>query len=187
MTVIIDDEPLCPDTYGLETVGQLLAHVRRRSNRLVTTVLIDGQEPDPTDMAPLRSSPLKGKTIYIETQEPRQMALDAIGLIQEQFTTADALRIDAADLLQRGEPTRAMEKLGHCFTAWHHAQQSVLQTAQLMRIDLNALEVDGAPLVSLIGDFTGQLRQIKTALMVITTTELETSLNRFNSLISVVK
>jgi len=45
MSVTIDREPLAVRELGLQTVGQVLAHVAK-DNRLVVQVLIDGQEPD---------------------------------------------------------------------------------------------------------------------------------------------
>ena len=57
-----------------------------------------------------------------------------------------------------------MERLSGCFSTWQNAQESVLKTAQLLRIDLNAVQVAGRSLTTLLHDFTEQLRQIKSAL-----------------------
>ena len=45
MSVTVDDELLPADEMGLQTVGQVLAHLQKE-NRLVVQVLIDGHEPD---------------------------------------------------------------------------------------------------------------------------------------------
>ena len=57
-----------------------------------------------------------------------------------------------------------MEKLSGCFTTWQHAQESVLKTAQILRLDLSTLIVDGLSLTDLLAEFTAQLRDIKSAL-----------------------
>jgi hypothetical protein len=57
-----------------------------------------------------------------------------------------------------------MEKLSGCFSTWQHAQESVLKTAQLLRLDLAAVRADGQPLTSMVREFADQLRQIKSAL-----------------------
>ncbi len=162
-SVTVDDRQLPTVEMGLSTVGHVLSHLQK-SNRMVVHVLIDGHEPDTTDMDAVRAAPLAGRTIYIETAEPRAMALEVIESVTAQVGDADALRTEAADLLSKGEHSKAMSMLGGCFTVWHAAQQSLVNIAQLLRIDLNRLEVDGQPLSSVISDLSTQLRNVKDAL-----------------------
>src|SRR6185436_47044 len=115
-------------------------------NRLVVNLLIDGRAPDLTRLGHLRAAPLAGHTLYIETAEPREMALDAIDEVDAQLREADRLRTEAVDLLHRNQPPAAMEKLSGCFGTWHNAQDSLLKTAQLLRIDLNTIRVDDGSL-----------------------------------------
>jgi len=77
MSVTVDDRPMLAEQLGFTTVGQVLAHLKKE-NRLVVHVLIDGREPDLDRLGQIRQSPLNGHTIYIETAEPRQMALDVL-------------------------------------------------------------------------------------------------------------
>ncbi|HSU66641.1 MAG TPA: hypothetical protein VLJ39_07205 [Tepidisphaeraceae bacterium] len=163
MSVMVDHEPLAADQLGLETVGQVLAHVQRE-NRLVTSLLIDGHEPDLDRIGSVRQALLTGHTVFIETVEPSLMAADVLGEVEEQLRDTDRLRVDAAELLQRGQINRAMEQLSGCFSSWHVAQESVLKVAQLLRIDLETLNVCGRPLTDLLQEFTDQLRRIRTAL-----------------------
>lgn len=163
MSVTIDHEPLAAEQMGMNTVGHVLAHVQRE-NRLVTTLLIDGQEPDLDRIAAVRRSLLRGHTVFIETADPGIMALDAIDEVEGQLRETDRLRSDAVDLLQRGQANRAMEKLSGCFSTWLNAQESVVKVSQLLRIDLESVTVAGRPLTMILSQFTDQLRQIKTAL-----------------------
>ena len=57
-----------------------------------------------------------------------------------------------------------MQKLGGCFTTWQHAEESVDKVAQLLRIDLSRVIVDGTPFNLILGAFEQSLRGIKTAL-----------------------
>jgi hypothetical protein len=163
MSVTVDHEPLAAEQMGLQTVGQVLAHVQREK-RLVTTLLIDGEEPDLDRIGVIRQAQLRGHTLFIETADPVGMALDALTEVEEQLRETDRLRSEAVDALQRGQASRAMERLSGCFSTWQNAQESVLKVAQLLRIDLEPLHVSGRPLLDLLGQFTLQLRQIKTAL-----------------------
>jgi hypothetical protein len=163
MHVTVDDRPLEAEQLGLQTVGQLLAHIQK-NNRLVVHVLIDGREPDLSRMADLRQSPLKGRTLYVETADPRAMALEVLATVEAQLREGDRLTGDAVNYLRAGQSVKAMEKLRGCFSTWQHAQESVLKTAQLLRIDLGRILADGRPFTEVLNEFTQQLKLIKQSL-----------------------
>jgi hypothetical protein len=163
-SVTVDREPLAVADLGFQTVGQVLSHLQRDNNRLVVQVLIDGHEPDSADLPALRQRPLDGHTVYIETADPRRLALDVIEDVCQQLWDADRLKNDAADLLQRNLVAKALEQLGSCIRIWQHAQDCVTKTAELLRIDLAGITVDEQPLPLVLEEFAGQLRSIKSAL-----------------------
>ena len=163
MSVTVDHEPLEANRLGLRTVGQVLAHLRK-DRRLVVNLLIDGCEPDLKQMGIVRRETLDGHTLFIETADPKQLAVDALSEVGDQLQEADRLRVEASDLLQRNNTCKAMEKLSGCFSTWQHAQESVLKTAQLLRIDLSTLLIDEVSLTDLLAEFTTQLREIKRSL-----------------------
>jgi len=163
MAVMVDDKPLPAEQLGLTTVGQLLAHIQK-DNRLVVHLLIDGEEPPAGKLAALRSTSLAGHTLYIETAEPKRMALDVLTEIETHLKETDLLRAECVDLLRANSTLKALEKLRGCFSAWQHAQESVLKTAQLLRIDLARIVVDGRPFTEVLRSFSEQLRLIKRSL-----------------------
>lgn len=163
MPVMVDDAPLRTEELGLRTVGQVLTHLQK-ANRLVVHVLIDGREPDLDRLPDVRRSPLQNHNVFIETTDPREMATGILREVEAQLHEAGRIRNETVDLLQKNQNVRAMEKLSGCFTVWQHAQQSLLGTAQLLKLDLSKVAVDGQPLTELLSDFTTQLREIKTAL-----------------------
>jgi len=163
VSITVDQEAFAAREIGLRTVGQLLSHVQR-SNRLVVNLLIDGESPDLSAIGEIRRESLDGHTLYIETAEPGEMALDVLGEVEQQLQEADRLKNDAVDLLAQNAVERAMQKLSGCFSTWHNAQESVLKTAQLLRIDLDELQCGDRTLNAMVGEFTAQLRQIKLAL-----------------------
>ncbi|HSV15909.1 MAG TPA: hypothetical protein VLI90_16730 [Tepidisphaeraceae bacterium] len=165
MSVTVDQEPLAAEALGLVTVGQVLAHLQR-DDRLVVNLLIDGEQPDLSRMGALRQSSVNGRTLYIETADPSEMALEALDEVEEQLKSADKFKNDAAELLQRNQVARAMEKLGQCFTTWQAGQESVLKVGQLLRLDLEAMSIGGGQsLIDVLGEFTQQLRDIKDTLV----------------------
>jgi hypothetical protein len=163
MPVTVDHSPLYAEELGLRTVGQVLSHLKRE-NRLVVHVLIDGQEPDLGHLPDVRKSLLKGHHIFIETADPREMALEVLKQVEAQLGEADRIKSEAAKLLQNNQNVRAMEKLSGCLTTWQHAQESLLGTARLMNISLDHITVGDRPLTDLVIDFAEQLKQIKSSL-----------------------
>ena len=166
MPVTVDHEQMADEkiaAMGLRTVGQVLSHVQRE-NRLVVNLLIDGREPDLSSLSTVKAAPLNGHHLFIETAEPRTMAMEVLDEVDAQLAEADRLRREAVEMLQRNHPATAMERLSGCFTTWNNAQESVTKTAQLLRIDLDLVRIEMMSLSELLTDFTGQLRQIREAL-----------------------
>ncbi|MGD0140757.1 MAG: hypothetical protein ABSD28_17965 [Tepidisphaeraceae bacterium] len=163
MPVTVDDSPLRAEELGLRTVGQVLAHLQREK-RLVVHVLIDGLEPDLRRLGDVRKSPLKDHHVFIETADPREMAMDVLKQVESQLGEADRIKSEAAKLLQSNQNVRAMEKLSGCLTTWQHAQESLLSTARLLKIDLDQILIGGRPLTELVVQFAEQLKQIRTSL-----------------------
>src|SRR5687768_1453695 len=163
MSVTVDHRPLAAENLGLKTLGQVLAHLQK-DNRLVVHVLIDGEEPDLDHLPQVKQKPVSGHTVFIETADPRQMALEVLDEVGAALDEADRLKTEAADLLQRNQNAPAMEKLSGCFTTWQHAQESVLKTAQLLRIDLAKVRAGETTMQQLFEEFSRQLRQIRTSL-----------------------
>ncbi len=56
-------------------------------------------------MGEVRRSPLNGHTLFIETAEPRAMALEVLCEVEQQLDEADRLKGEAVDLLQRTPPS----------------------------------------------------------------------------------
>jgi hypothetical protein len=163
MSVTVDRRPLQAEQLGIQTVGQLLAHLQR-DNRLVVHVLIDGQEPDLSQLTRVKKIPLRDHILFVETADPRELAVNVLAEVETHLEEADRLRGEASELIVHGQNQKAMEKLSGCFTTWQHAQESVLKTAQLLRLDLEAIEVEGESLSKLVQSFAGQLRSIRSAL-----------------------
>lgn len=163
MPVTVDHVPLVAQELGLETVGQLIAHLQKES-RMVVQVLIDGQEPDLGQLPSIRQVRLADHVVFVETADPRTLAQEVLDEVVRQLPDAERLKADAADLLQQNLHPKAMEQLGGCIRIWQHAHESVQKVAELLRIDLESVACEGRPLSRFLADFGNQLRQIKSAL-----------------------
>ncbi len=163
MPVTVDHAPLDVTRLGLTTLGEVLAHLQEHG-RIAIEVRIDGQAPAAIDFEELRARPTDSHDIVIETADPREMALDALTEMEKALSQTEELHQQAADALQRNEIQPAMQSLGVCLGTWQQAQQCLTQSAALLGIDLNTLQVDDQPIVDIITRFSEQLREIRTAL-----------------------
>jgi hypothetical protein len=163
MSVTVDRQPIAAEEMGLQTLGQLIAHLQK-DNRLVVHVLVDGEEPDLSRMGSVRKIALDQHTLFVETADPRELAVQALLEVEAQLDEVERLRAEASDLIVKSQNQKAMEKLSGCFSTWQNAQESVLKTAQLLKIDLATVRSEGQPLAEVVAQFADQLRQIKSAL-----------------------
>ncbi|MEO6434539.1 MAG: hypothetical protein ABIP55_02105 [Tepidisphaeraceae bacterium] len=163
MSVIVDQTPLPAESLGLNTIGQLLAHLRK-DNRLIVNVVIDGKSSDPKRIRAIKRSTLADHAIQIETADPRQIAHQVLDEVEAQLIEVDRLTSESAALLEQQQVASAVEKLGGCFSAWRHVQESIFKVAQLRRIDIETIKVHGRAFTDLIADFASQLRQMRSAL-----------------------
>ena len=163
MTVTVDTEVLPATELGLSTLGELLSHVSGR-DRLVTQVLIDGQAPDLDRVPQWRGRSLTGHTIFIETHATVDIAIDVLDEIQRQMDAAEAAREKAIDDLHANAPSKALQKLSGCFTAWQVAQTAIGQVAKLLKIDLERLRVQEITLAAALANFASQLRDLRDAI-----------------------
>lgn len=162
MSVTVDHQPLEVEGLGLRTIGQVLTHLRR-ANRLVVQIKVDGREPG-SALRTVKRFPVSNHTVFIETADPKQMASGVLDEVESQLRSADRMRGESLEMLKRNQPAGATEKLAGCFSTWQHAQETVVKTAQLLRIDLSCVRVQGRSFPELMGDFTRQLTAIREAL-----------------------
>lgn len=163
MPVTVDHEPLAAEKLGLDTVGEVLAHLQK-DHRLVVQVLIDGQEPQLANGGTWRQTALRGHELYVETADPKELALEVLDGISTELSEAERLKSDAADLLGKNQTAKAMQQLGGCLRIWQHADDTVTKTAELLRVNVKTVDVQGRAMEEVLSDFAEQLRQIKSAL-----------------------
>lgn len=164
MSLTIDDLSLSPSSLGLATIGDVLSHVAKE-NRLVVQLLIDGSEPDLSDLPALRLQSLEGKTLFLETALPQQIASDVLNSVTDSLGQADEHRVSAAESFRSNDPAAGMQKLALCFSLWQHTQSSITQVAQLLQIDPESIRLsDGSSLQSIATNFASALKQLKEAI-----------------------
>ena len=166
MRVTIDSKPIDVGSAAGATLAELLRHVGRSLNdsgRVLFKVKLNGREVSPTGR--------EGEQVLAETDEleltsadPRQLARETLEQVGELFEQSRNSASQAAEHLQQGQISRAMEQLAGLVGLWSSAQQAVVQTSRLLSMDLEKMQVAGESFAEHIGRFQQQLQQIKSAL-----------------------
>lgn len=164
MSVTVDDVRFEPASMGYTTIGEVLSHVAK-NNRLVVQLLIDGSVPDLSRMDDVRSQPLDGREVFIETAPPLAIAREVLVAVDETMVTAETLREQAAEAFRVGDAPGGLGKLSGCFATWHNAQDSLAKVARLLRVDLGELKTeDGRTVAAVMSRFAENLRTLRDAL-----------------------
>lgn len=163
MSITVDDQPVEARQLGVRTVGELLARIAD-DNRLVVSLMVDGIRPQADALEKLRSQPLEGRVVYIETTEPHQIAGEVIDEARKLLAEAETLRTQAVEHLQNDRPAEAFKRLAVCFRTWGWTRESVEKLSQLLRIDLEQIQLDQQTLAGWLIAFTQQLEEIRQSL-----------------------
>lgn len=163
MDIMIDHERVQADDLGLQTIGQMLSHLRK-GNRLVVQLLVDGEQPDLDRLGEVRQLPLSGHSVFVETVCPSEMAIEVLDAVRARLEETDQLKTQAVELLRQDQSAAAMQRLTGCFASWHNAQESLHKTAQLMKLDLEEITAGGLPLTEMLEQFKEQLSAVREAL-----------------------
>jgi len=145
------------------SVDDVLGHLYR-SDRLITRILLDGEEPKPEQLDSIKRLTLADRTLFIETADSRQTAVDSLDEATTRLSQAEEFKTAAADLLRTNQWQAALLKIGECLQRWQDAQRTVVAVGKFFKVDLERLTIAGRPLSTIMSDFSTQLRQFQTAL-----------------------
>src|SRR4051794_14761978 len=163
MSVTVDEKPLAAESLGLKTVGQVLSHLKK-DNRLIVRVLIDGAEPELKRIRVVKKFSVLDHTVHIETADPRQMARQVLAEVEEELAEAQRIPAESTTLLRQNQVAPAVEKLGGVFTTWQHVHESLIRTAELLRISPDVIKVRGRAMTDLLREIRSHLTQVRSAI-----------------------
>ena len=168
MQVYLDDEPFDPQTDAQTTVGDVVEEVKGHlptQQRMLVAIRCDGEEIASEKLKDVLASPIGSYAkVELATMSPRQLAVDALEGAAALFGETSGMTREVVELLNQGQTPRAMKLLGSCLEAWNQAGDSVRRTAQLLSLDLDAMQVEQQPLPELFDVLREQLNGVKEAI-----------------------
>ena len=156
----IDDQPA---TLPATSMRELLAAVSESlapSGRVVVEVKVDGEsitgpaldDDQPTDQA---------SDIRVYSAKPSDLVVGILEEVRSGLAAASEMQQKAADHLQQDEPAQAMDLVKESINAWLQAQQAVGQSAQLLQLDLQAIQVEGQSVIERMNELIASLNELK--------------------------
>jgi len=161
MPVKIDDQPVSLEAGSLRA---LLAAARDHlapAGRMVVQVQVDGQPVVDEALDSDQPADFAGKEVQMFSATPAELAVGALEQSREQIAEARQQQEDAAELLQKDEPAKALDLVGGSIAGWIQAQQAVTSVAQLLGLDLTAIKVDDQDVASRTQELLTRLVELK--------------------------
>lgn len=160
MDFFIDDKPFACSARDL---GEALAAAQKpveQAGRIIVEVRIDGRPVEDETLAKPSGVALSAQEVQFVTANPADLVGEALLSAAAMLEDIRSTQREAADLLTTDEPAKALEHIRAALQAWQHAQQSVQQSAALLRIDLDTLSVNGRQVAAVIDELAAKLHAI---------------------------
>jgi len=133
-----------------------------REGRVLTEVLLDGDEPTAEAWAALQAEPLERVgPVRITTASPLMAAASALDTIIASLPALRAEQVRAIERLTAGRRADGLRAFGGCVQMWQVIQQSVIQIVEWLS---DVLADSGADLVGAGEQLADALRSIESAL-----------------------
>ncbi len=168
MEIVLDDQPLVVDD-GPATLADVVARGKQeaaRRDRVIASIVYDGTDLAHDELAARLAAPVDDTTrVELRTCTPGDLVADALTQALALLDQTDRRREQVVEWLAQGDTRRANGGLIECFQNWSRIHTALVQAIAMLRLDAGALEVNGEPIVSLLGAITHQLQQVKNVLL----------------------
>ncbi len=161
MTIHLDDNLV---QWQGETLGEILQAAQdavASTGRIVVEISVDGQALLEDQIQQRQDEPVGNLPIRFISAHPRELAIDALNETCLLLDQARTLHAEAAELLRQDKTTEAMAQMAQLFGLWQQTQAAVLQSVQLVGLDLTNKKLDDEPVVDLIRNLADQLKELR--------------------------
>ncbi len=168
MEVFVDESMVEREAIPGETVEDAVRHVQSRvcpPDRLVVRFRCDGQDVPSDEMAnTLQRQACELSRLEIFTGTKGALVLDAMAQASASLNETEAFCQRAAVMLTEGKTTLGMETLGEVLRVWQQIHAAVVNSIEMLRLDLENTLVQDEPLSSAISKPKEVLIQMRDAL-----------------------
>ncbi|HUU85181.1 MAG TPA: hypothetical protein VM243_16900 [Phycisphaerae bacterium] len=169
MEFYLDDREMRP-TGPAGTLGDVVEEARAqvaKDDRVIIAIRCDGADVANDDLAARLAEPVdRYDRVDLQSGRAEQLVSDALGQALQVLEDSGQLRAQVVEWLAQGETIQAKQGLVQCFQQWTQIHQAIAQSMAFLELDEKELIVEGRPLEAVLGDISGQLRQVKEVLEV---------------------
>ena len=160
----IDDQPTTIQPASLKALLAAVADELAPAGRVVVEVRVDGEsitgpaleDDQPTD---------NDRDIRVYSAKPGDLVVGVLEDVRTQLGTSQQMQQQAAELLQQDNPASAMDLVKQSIDGWLQAQQAVGQSAEFLKLDLQAITIDGQTVIDRMGELIASLTELKDAVV----------------------
>ena len=164
MQVLLDDN-VC-DVVA-QTVGEAIAacaNLAQAHGRLIVDVHVDGARWSEQQLGSAERQTATAEVVELTSADPTELVRQTFDDAAQALSDADELQHEAARLLQSDQRTICMDKLGEALSIWLTVQQAIVKGSQVIELKLDAITVNGTPILTSIVQLNEHLQMLRTAL-----------------------
>jgi hypothetical protein len=166
MPIVLDQTPAKTALPKTATVTDALdwATAKLPPGRIITKIELDGETLEGSALTKAQKTSLATHTLSLTTHSQKDLALTTIGKLAALIEWLAPQHKDAANLLEKGNSTLALERLGQILSAWQQIQTAYAGLGKLLNISLKELPVHHLTGEHVMNEFITQLSEMQSAL-----------------------
>ena len=165
MTIYLDDKPVELAGDNLDTLLSAAKDQLAPTGRVVVEVQIDGEVIAGNDLDQCQDAPASASELRLYSANPSSLAITTLQQIRELLEDARNAQNQAAELFQQDKQDEAMQQVVAAIGVWQQAQQVILQSVQLLNIDIESKSVDGQSVAEITNSLIEQISDLKDLLV----------------------
>jgi len=161
MPVYLDDEPMPHQGSDLASVLDAAHKKLAATGRVVVELKIDGQAVLSQELDETGGLLPPDAEVRLYSADPRLLASSVLGDLRLELDRAREAQANAARLFQHDQPADAMRAVGEAIMVWQTAQQGLMQSSQLVGINLDQHRFEDRAVTEFLNDVIGKIRQLR--------------------------
>ena len=166
--VLVDGARLDTDCGTEPSLSDVVESIRKdwqADDRILVAIRCDDEEVVGEELEAILGTPLSefGR-VEFQTGSARGLAGDVLEHVSAMLIEASEVQSQVVELLGQGSTPRAMDLLSGCFAVWKQAQEGLSQAAEVLNLDLDTVEFEGATVGEFVEELAAALRKIRESL-----------------------
>lgn len=168
MNLFLDNRQIDTAALNGQTLDDALRHLQMdmgNGERVVVRLRCDGHDVTSAEMPRTLCKPADSfQRIEIFTLTRGGLVTEAMAQAETSLHRTDEACKDAGRLINQGQTAEGVETLGECLFIWQQVHEAVAKSIQLLKVDPDALAIEGESLTHMLGKPRDILTQVRDAL-----------------------